>query len=95
MTKLSTECYGNSEANATTFGITAEVEDHIKEALLKAFARVEDEFILYSIEKQDFSGCCANVVVLHADKVYSANLGDSRAIMIRAADGKVCTKDFN
>ena len=52
--------------------------------LLNAFARTEEEFLKLSVEAREFSGACANVILIYRDTIYVANLGDCRAVLGRS-----------
>ena len=52
-----------------------------KDALLQGFLRAEQEFLILAEAKNDRSGSCALVVLIIGDKCYTANTGDSRAIL--------------
>lgn len=51
--------------------------------LLNAFAKTEEDFLRLSTEAREFSGACANVMLVYRDTIYVANLGDCRAVMGR------------
>ena len=57
----------------------------IKLSMIEAFQQVEEEFFKLkcndTLEKSDKSGSCALVAVMFDNKIYIANIGDSRAIM--------------
>ena len=52
-----------------------------KEALFHGFLKAEADFLKIAQEKNDNSGSCALVVMIIGDKCYTANTGDSRAIL--------------
>jgi len=52
-------------------------------SLLNAFAKTEEDFLRLSIEAKEFSGACANVVLIYRDSIYVANLGDCRCVLGR------------
>lgn len=62
-----------------------------KEALLQGFVEAENMFLEYSKSQspRDKSGSCAVVVLIVADICYTANLGDSRAVMSGEGGSKV------
>ena len=57
----------------------------IKQSMIEAFQEVEEEFFKLkckdTLEESDKSGSCALVAVIFDNKIYVANIGDSRAIM--------------
>lgn len=53
-------------------------------ALLNAFAKTEEEFLRISVDAKEFSGACANVILIYRDTIYVANLGDCRAVLGRS-----------
>ena len=57
----------------------------IKQSMIEAFQEVEEEFFKLkckdTLEESDKSGSCALVAVIFDNKIYIANIGDSRAIM--------------
>ncbi len=65
----------------------------IKTSLTETFEKVEEEFFKQkcneSLEQSDKSGSCALVSVLYDNKIYIANVGDSRAIMSINGGAKV------
>ena len=52
-----------------------------KDALFQGFLKAECEFLKLSQAKSDRSGSCALVVLVIGDKCYTANTGDSRAVL--------------
>jgi serine/threonine protein phosphatase PrpC len=52
-------------------------------ALLNAFAKTEEDFLQLSVGAKEFSGACANVILLYRDTIYVANLGDCRCVLGR------------
>eukprot|EP01016_Furgasonia_blochmanni_P052496 TRINITY_DN837_c0_g1_i6.p1 TRINITY_DN837_c0_g1~~TRINITY_DN837_c0_g1_i6.p1 ORF type:complete len:389 (-),score=107.23 TRINITY_DN837_c0_g1_i6:567-1733(-) len=69
-------------------------EDYIRESLNQAFDVVENKFlevvrIAYGMGfvKTTRVGCCALVSVVHNNKLYVANVGDSKGVMLRS-EGK-------
>jgi serine/threonine protein phosphatase PrpC len=50
--------------------------------------RTEEEFLEISRGQNEFSGSCVNCVIAFRDKLYCANLGDSRALLIRVDQWK-------
>jgi protein phosphatase 2C family protein 2/3 len=65
----------------------------IKTSLTESFEKAEEEFFKLKcsgdIEHCDKSGSCALVSILFDNKIYIANLGDSRAIMSMSSGTKV------
>ena len=65
----------------------------IKLSLIEAFDKAEQEFFKQkckaSLEESDRSGSCAIVSLLYDNKIYIANLGDSRIIMSMNGGDKV------
>ena len=65
----------------------------IKTSLTETFEKVEEEFFKQkcneSLEQSDKSGSCALVSVIYDNKIYIANVGDSRAIMSINGGAKV------
>jgi protein phosphatase 2C family protein 2/3 len=65
----------------------------IKTSLIESFEKAEEEFFKLKcsgdIEHCDKSGSCALVSILFDNKIYIANLGDSRAIMSMSSGTKV------
>ena len=65
----------------------------IKLSMIETFQKIEENFFkLYckeNIDDSDKSGSCALVAVIFDNKIYMANLGDSRAIMSIAGGTKV------
>jgi serine/threonine protein phosphatase PrpC len=57
--------------------------DSMEEAILQGFARTEAEVLALNETRNDISGACAVTVVHHGDRLYVANLGDSRALIGR------------
>jgi len=57
----------------------------IKQSMIETFQEVEEEFFKLkckdTLEESDKSGSCALVAVIFDNKIYIANIGDSRAIM--------------
>ena len=57
----------------------------IKQSMIEAFKDIEEEFFKLkckdTLEESDKSGSCALVAVIFDNKIYIANIGDSRAIM--------------
>jgi hypothetical protein len=57
----------------------------IKQSLIEAFEKAENEFFKIfcknSEQVSDYSGSCALVAIIFDNKIYLANIGDSRAIM--------------
>lgn len=52
-----------------------------KQALINGFLKAEENFLRLAEQKRDMSGSCALVVVIIGDKCYTANTGDSRAVL--------------
>ncbi len=50
---------------------------------MAGFAQTEEEIIAQSIEKEDISGACAVVLIQLLDRLFVANLGDSRVLLAR------------
>ena len=66
----------------------------IKLSMIETFQKIEETFFkLYckedNIEESDKSGSCALVLIIFDNKIYLANLGDSRAIMSMGGGTKV------
>lgn len=58
-------------------------------SLLNGFSITERDFLVESKNKQDYSGTCAISVLITNEKIYVANLGDSRALLFKVTkDGK-------
>ena len=58
----------------------------IKLSMIETFQKIEEDFFKLkckedSLEDSDKSGSCALVTIIHDNKIYIANIGDSRAIM--------------
>lgn len=75
-------------ANPASSRFSDNPDDLIKDALWKAFLRTETEFLTLSRGQNEFSGSCCNCVLAFRDKLYCANLGDSRALLIRVDEWK-------
>jgi serine/threonine protein phosphatase PrpC len=64
----------------------------IKKCLIETFSEIEEKFFkekCSSTEKYDGSGSCALTVLIFDNKLYIANLGDSRAILSLNGGNKV------
>lgn len=68
----------------------ATTEEQIKTAILKAFAKVEQEWLDFAsisfkngFPKTAYVGSCALIAVVIDDKLYVANAGDSKAVLLR------------
>jgi protein phosphatase 2C family protein 2/3 len=66
----------------------------IKLSMIETFQKIEETFFkLYckedNIEESDKSGSCALVLIIFDNKIYLANIGDSRAIMSMGGGTKV------
>jgi pyruvate dehydrogenase phosphatase len=68
----------------------AKSEAQVKDALVKAYTRIETDW--YELAKSAFDkgfpqaayvGSCALVAIIHDNKLYVANAGDSKAVMLR------------
>lgn len=55
----------------------------MEEAILHGFAKTEEEVLAINERRDDISGACAVAVVHQGDRLYVANLGDSRALIGR------------
>jgi serine/threonine protein phosphatase PrpC len=85
----------------------AKSDDDIKKAILKSYTQIEDDW--YNVAKTSFGmgypksayvGSCALTVLVHDNKLYTANAGDSKACILRKkADGSYerikLSKTFN
>ena len=65
-------------------------EKQIKQAIMKAFARLEAEWTDFAKEgyergypKVALVGSCALITLVVGDRLYVANLGDSKACLLR------------
>jgi len=65
----------------------------IKLSMIESFQKIEDDFFKLkckdNLEDSDKSGSCALVSVIFDNKIYIANIGDSRAIMSMGGGTKV------
>ena len=65
----------------------------IKLSMIESFQKIEDDFFKLkckdNLEDSDKSGSCALVSVIFDNKIYIANIGDSRAIMSIGGGAKV------
>lgn len=74
----------------------AKTDDDVKKAIINAFNKVEEDWlqvVKVSFEKgfpkSAYVGSCALVAVVHNNKLYVANAGDSKAVVLRkTADGE-------
>lgn len=57
----------------------------ISDAILRGFRETEEEVLARNLQQEDISGSCAVTVLMAGDRLYVANLGDSRAIIGRKA----------
>jgi len=57
--------------------------DMLPQALRQSFARCETEFCAWSKKKRDTSGSCATMVLVRGDLIFTANAGDSKAIVFQ------------
>lgn len=55
----------------------------VEEVILQSFRETEEEVLALNEAKDDISGACAVVVIHQGDRLYVANLGDSRALIGR------------
>jgi pyruvate dehydrogenase phosphatase len=71
----------------------AKTDEDVKAAIKKAFTLIENDW--YDVAKSAFDkgfpktayvGSCALVAVVHNNKVYVANAGDSKAVILRKKD---------
>lgn len=69
--------------NSDCLGHLALRDEMVVASLLNAFAKTEEDFLRLSVECKEFSGACANVVLIFRDTIYVANLGDCRAVLGR------------
>ena len=65
----------------------------IKLSMIESFQKIEEDFFKLkckdNLEESDKSGSCALVAIIFDNKIYMANLGDSRAIMSIGGGTKV------
>jgi pyruvate dehydrogenase phosphatase len=74
----------------------AKTEDQIKQAILAAHAKVESEWkdfaskgFAYGFPESAYVGSCALTAVIVEDKLYVANAGDSKALLLRQNTDKI------
>lgn len=67
------------------------VDEHIVSALLNGIAKTEKDYLLYADTCEDESGACVNIVLVSPSKIYVANLGDCRTILLKRTE-KNCLK---
>jgi serine/threonine protein phosphatase PrpC len=73
-----------------------EDEELVHEAIVSAFARTEAEVVACATKRPGMvweDGCTACGVLLLGDRLYSANLGDSRAVLCRGVSALALTRD--
>jgi protein phosphatase 2C family protein 2/3 len=59
------------------------------QALIRGFARAEEEFVRLALDKHLKSGSCAIVILIVGKMCYLANLGDSRAVLSECGSQKI------
>lgn len=71
----------------------AKSDDDIKQAIIKAYNLVEEDWV--KVAKMTFDkgypkiayvGSCALIAIVHKNKLYVANAGDSKAVLLRKDD---------
>jgi len=65
-------------------------DDQVKAAIEKAFDKVEDDMLTVAetgfragFPKTAYVGSCALVAIIHGNKLFVANAGDSKGIILR------------
>ena len=68
----------------------AKSEEQVKEAIRKSFAKLESEWVdfvsvgfTHGFAKTAYVGSCAIIAVVIDNKLYIANAGDSKAVLLR------------
>ena len=79
----------------------AKTEAHVKEAIKKAFAKIEAEWLEvvrlsfnYGFAKTAYVGSCALISVVIDNKLYTASCGDSKGVLLRETKSKDQTTTF-
>lgn len=61
-------------------------DEIIVRSILNGFSKTEEDYIALSKEQKEFSGSCVSSVLITDDKIYVANLGDCRTLLIRKTE---------
>lgn len=71
----------------------AKTEEQVKQAIKNAYTRVENDWVEVAkaafekgFPKVAYVGSCALVAIVHDNKVYVANAGDSKAVILRKTE---------
>lgn len=87
---MSTLCKNKLHVYLDEFLSGAKTEEQIKKAILKAFEKLETEWVSFvsqgfthGFPKTAYVGSCAIVAVVIDNKLYIANAGDSKAVLLR------------
>eukprot|EP01129_Flabellula_baltica_P009607 TRINITY_DN394_c0_g1_i2.p1 TRINITY_DN394_c0_g1~~TRINITY_DN394_c0_g1_i2.p1 ORF type:complete len:221 (+),score=39.28 TRINITY_DN394_c0_g1_i2:338-1000(+) len=65
------------------------VNNNIEDGIKTAFIDADNEIVSTSIEQDWMNGCTAVISVILDNKLYTANIGDSEAVIIAEEDGEI------